>query len=54
MGLESCPLRLEYGIQIDEVTDRQAMNILADHFKKYGLYPKKSWAPLNMLTREVK
>lgn len=35
MGLESCPLGLDYGIQIGEVNDGQVMNIFADHFKKY-------------------
>ena len=35
MGLQSCPLGLEYGIQTGEVNDRQVMHIFADHFKKY-------------------
>lgn len=45
---------LEYGIQIGEVNDGQVMNIFVDHFKEYGLYSKKSEAPLKVLTREVK
>lgn len=35
MGLQSCPLRLEYGIQTGEVNDGQVMHIFADHFEKY-------------------
>lgn len=37
MGAESCPVGMEYGIQIGEVNDGQFMNIFVDHFKKYRL-----------------
>lgn len=39
MGLQCCPLGLEFGIQTGEVNDGQTifrnLKIFADHFKKY-------------------
>lgn len=51
MGDESCPVGLEYEIQIGEVNDREVLKI---HLKEYGLYPKKTRAPIKVLLREVK
>ena len=35
MGLQCCPLGLEFGIQTGEVNVGQVLHIFADHFKKY-------------------
>ena len=58
MGLQCCPLGLEFGIQTGEVNDGQTiftnLKIFADHLRnmkeKYFFYPKKR-ASLNVLPK---